>query len=200
MGDAYIIRRVYGTNGWTGGRRGGVIEIPSLFLAGRQRAAEAIEGGRRGGGGGMLVEVMPRNTTETLEEPGRVGSLVMTWRDPLTGEEKVQEIAVENPHAPGVIPRAGYFTDFTVEKGFVMLNLLVGFEIAAELARDGDAGTARGVLQALREGVQAWLDGQDAPDPDIQDDLRYVDLFLTNLERLGNPTPITAPPEPWPVD
>ena len=143
---------------------------------------------------------MPRNTMDPLEAPGEVCRLTMSWRDPLTGELKGQELTLENPNEPGVIPAAGYFTNFTVEKGFVMLNLLVGFEIAAELARDGDSGTARGVLNALREGVQAWLDEQETPDPDIEDDLRYVDMFRQNLNRLGNPTPVTTPPEPWPID
>ncbi len=200
MGDAYIVRRVYGTNGWSGGRRGGRIEIPSLFLAGRQRASDAIEGGRRGGGGGMLVEIMPRNTMAPVEAPERVGRLLMSWRDPITGEAKAEEIIVDNPNEPGVIPMNGYFTNFTVEKGFVMLNLLVGFEIATELARDGDGGTARGVLNALRTGVSEWLAGQELPDPDIEDDLRYVNMFIENLGRLGSPTPVAAPPEPWPYD
>ncbi|MGK0361979.1 MAG: Ca-activated chloride channel family protein, partial [Bradymonadia bacterium] len=55
VGSGYRVGQAYGTNGWRGGLTGGVINIPSLFLAGRQSAAAPIEDGRRGGGGGIIV-------------------------------------------------------------------------------------------------------------------------------------------------
>ena len=85
-----------------------------------------------------------------------------------------------------------------------MLNIFVGFRQASQLAIDGDPGAAIGTLQALKSGAQDWLDekkkGGEKPDPDIQDDLTYVDLFITNLKKLKNQTPISKPPEPWPKD
>lgn len=197
VGPSYIVRQAYGTHGWRGGLRAGEVAIPSLFLAGRQRAADPVEGGRRGGGGGILVELMPLNEA-AFEEPRLVGSLAMSYTDPSTGERREQVVRIENPNDPGVIPEGGYFTGYTVEKGFVMLNLLVGFQLAAELAYDADVGSAIGVLQALQAEVQQWLAGQ--PDPDIADDLRYVEMFLNNLARVQGQTPVNRPPEPWPVD
>ncbi len=96
------------------------------------------------------------------------------------------------------------FTNGTVEKGFVMLNIFVGFQQASQLAVDGDPGAAIGTLLSLKGAVQSWLDDKKqagaTPDPDIVDDLIYVDLFLTNLKKLKNQTPVSKPPEPWPKD
>lgn len=204
VGGGYRVGQAYGTNGWTGGLTGGVIDIPSLFLAGRQSAAEPIEGGRRGGGGGILIELLPLNDQTGVEDPTEVGHLSMTWTDPQTRERMEQVVAINSPAAPGVIPAGGFFTDATVEKGFVMLNLLVGFQMAAELAYDADIGSAIGVLQALKPEVEAWLRGVEG-DPDIEDDLRYLDLFVANLQRRGveihgSEPPVRVPPEPWPQD
>jgi Ca-activated chloride channel family protein len=198
MGEAYEVRRAYGTNGWRGGLRSGEIRLPSLFLAGRREAAAPIEGGRRGGGGGILIEVMPR--AGAAEIPERVGRIMLRYTDPTSGERREQTVLIDNPYRPGEIPDGGHFTDATVEKGFVMLNLLVGFQMATLLVEDGDPGAAIGVLEALRPQVAGWLAAHPDGEPDIEDDLKYVDRFIANLRQRGASTPISRPPEPWPVD
>ncbi|MEO7331904.1 MAG: hypothetical protein ABI193_25230, partial [Minicystis sp.] len=104
--------------------------------------------------------------------------------------------------APGGDPgAAGYFSDATVEKGFVMLNLYAGFKIAAQLAADSDPRTARRTLETLRPNVAQWL--TKTPDADIADDLKYVDLFIENLTVAAQnvaPYEPADPPEPWPAD
>lgn len=205
VGGGYRIGQAYGTNGWRGGLTGGVIEVPSLFLAGRQSAAAPIEDGRRGGGGGILIELLPLTDQAGVANPNRVGQITMRWTDPQTGERNEQRTEINSPDAPGIIPAGGFFTDATVEKGFVMLNLLVGFQMAADLAYDADYGTAIGVLEALRPEVQAWLASVEG-DPDIEDDLRYLDLFVDNLRAQGTrvrgsePPVVQEPPGPWPID
>lgn len=208
VGSGYRVGQAYGTNGWRGGLTGGQIDIPSLFLAGRQSAAAPIEDGRRGGGGGIIVELLPLSDQgapqDELQEPTSVGHISMSWTDPATQERLEQVTVINSPDAPGVIPQGGFFTDATVEKGFVMLNILVGFQMAAELAYDADIGSAIGVLQALRPEVQAWLDRTEG-DADIEDDLRYLDMFISNLRQVGtrihgSEPPVRVPPEPWPQD
>ncbi|MEZ4468150.1 MAG: hypothetical protein R3F43_27895 [bacterium] len=184
--------------GWVGGLRAGRVAIPSLFLAGREQAQAPIEDGRRGGGGGIIVELMPLRDQSGVAERGLVGTVSMTWTDPTTGERLEQSSRITSSVLAGELPDGGFFTDATVEKGFVMLNLLVGFQLASQLAYDADLGTAIGVLDALRSAVQGWL--VTHPDPDIQDDLRYVDLFIQILSRQQSQTPVSRPPEPWPVD
>jgi len=203
-GPAYIARRAYGTRRYEGGLAGGVIEIPSLFLAGRRSAQDPIEGGRRGGGGAILVELLPRTPSAiqtlrlTNEEIAHVGEVSIAWTDPVTGQRHEATTSITNPNDPNTPPAQGWFTDQTVEKGFVMLNLFAGFELAAQLALDSDTGAARGVLESLEEGVEEWLVRH--PDPDIEDDLEYVRMFNDNLLTVGNQTPLARPPEPWPMD
>ncbi|WP_437571298.1 vWA domain-containing protein [Sorangium sp. So ce542] len=201
VGDGYVVRGAYGTNGWEGGERGGAVRIPSLFLAGRTSAAEPVGSGRRGGGGAILFELVPNPEQQGVEDPHAVGSLALSWRHPLTGEIHAQEVEIEAPSTPDAPPEGGYFSGDTVEKGFVMLNLYAGFKLAAQLAADADPRTARRTLEALRPNVEAWL--EEHPDPDVEDDLRYVDLFIENLitaEANTQPYTPAEPPNPWPAD
>lgn len=192
-GDFQLLR-AYGTRGYEGGARGATIEIPALFLAGRSSAAEPIETGRRGGGGGILVEVLDEGLRE---DPAHVASVSLSYTDPLTGERHGHSVGVENPIADGreFPDEEGYFNHHTVEKGFVALNVFAAFDLATRLAADGDFGTARETLAALRPGVQRWL--EESPDADIEDDLVYLDLFLENLPLN---VPASSPAEPWPAD
>lgn len=201
-GMGYTVRGAYGTRGWTGGLRSGIIDQASLFLAGRQRAEEPVEGGRRGGGGGILVELMPRIGAE-VADPDDVGRVRMRYTDPATGEAVEQTVDIRNPFAPGEIPLGGHYTHDTVRKGFVMLNILVGFQLAAELALEADYANAIALLDVLEAGVKGWL--IDHPDPDIEDDLRYIGLFRDNLETVQSRLSVQSPPapetvEPWPAD
>lgn len=193
QGDFQLLQ-AYGTRGYEGGARGAEIHIPALFLAGREAAEDPIETGRRGGGGGVLIEVLDEGLRS---DPTSVASLALAYTDPLTGQRHGHTVLVDNPlQGGGAFPEdEGYFSDATVEKGFVVLNLFAAFELATQLAQDGDFGTARQTLTALRPSVQGWLD--ENPDADIQDDLIYVDLFIQNLPA---DQPATTPADPWTVD
>lgn len=203
-GPGYTVRQAYGTNGWSGGFAGGTVSIPTLFIAGRTDVDEPIEDGRRGGGGAIMLEMLPNFATNlsgqlTPDELAHVGTVELAFTDPVSGVRKTQTIKIDNPYEPGDWPEEGHFSDETVQKGFVMLNILVGFQMAAALAQDSDPGGARGLLENLRGEVTNWLDRH--PDPDIEDDLKYIDLFIANLQAdTLFQTPVTAPPEPWPSD
>lgn len=199
VGGGYVVRGVYGTNGWETAEGGGTISIPSLFLAGRTSAMDPISSGRRGGGGAMLLELVPRSDVMSVPDPFEVGMLGLSYKDPLTGQTKTQLSDIKAPHA--FDKPSDYFTDGTVEKGFVMLNLYAGFKLASQLAADSDPRTARRTLETLRPNVDGWL--AKNPDPDIQDDLKYVDLFITNLQKVEAqtiPYEPQDPPNPWPAD
>jgi Ca-activated chloride channel family protein len=190
----FMLRQAYGTRDWSASGDSGKIRIPALFVAGRTSADDPIEGGRRGGGGAILVELMQKSTRN---DPDAVATLNMSWTDPLTGEVQGQTQTVQNPLADGsAFPEAdGFFTDDTVEKGFVTLNLFAAFDIATRMSADGDGATALGTLEAIAPQVEAWL--VDHPDADVEDDLIYVELFAENLRQF-NLEP-TTPQEPWPM-
>ncbi|MEM6989160.1 MAG: VWA domain-containing protein [Myxococcota bacterium] len=188
------VRGLYGTKLAEVGPARTSIEIPSLHIAHRE-TVDDVEHGRRGGGGVILAEVM-REPGAPLPEGNAIGSLTMDYVVPGTEETVSQTVDITSPD-----PEArGYFSTTGAEKSFVMLNLYVGFRIAAERATVGDDTTALATLQGLHFGVRGWLDEND--DFDIEDDLRYVDLFIDNLRARGaaEPPPQQNPPEPWPQD
>ncbi|MBK9259742.1 MAG: VWA domain-containing protein [Polyangiaceae bacterium] len=201
VGGGYVVRGVYGTNGWENAEGGGTISIPSLFLAGRTSSEDPISEGRRGGGGAMLIELVPKAGAISVPDPYAVGNISLSFKDPATGTTKTQTTNIVAPNTPDAPPVDGYFFNDTVEKGFVMLNIYAGFKLATQLAADSDPRTARRTLEALRPNVADWLDIN--PDADIQDDLVYIDKFIENLKVVEQQTvPYTPadPPNPWPAD
>ena len=192
--EGYDLRRIYGTKQAEVWGNHGHIEIPILQIAHRMSDDDNANG-RRGGGGAILLELLP-----TGEDPGEVGRIEFEYEVPGTGEIVEQFVEISSPLGPWETPTDGWFADDSVEKGFVMLNLYVGFEMAAERAEVGDDGGALTILQPLAQSVEGWLAAN--PDEDIEDDLFYVHLFIENLMARGSTvnTPNPVPPDPWPQD
>jgi Ca-activated chloride channel family protein len=195
MFQGYDLRALYGTKQYELSGNHATIDIPVLQIAHRV-SDDDNESGRRGGGGAMLFELLPNGDT-----PGEVGRLEFSYRDPATDEMVFQEIDVSSPLGPWETPENGYFSGPSVEKGFVMLNIFVGFRMASQRASVGDDPSALSTLRALQQAVEGWLVTHD--DEDILDDLFYIGLFIDNLEARGttshSPNPL-PPPEPWPAD
>ncbi|MEM6990707.1 MAG: VWA domain-containing protein [Myxococcota bacterium] len=194
----YSLRQIYGTKLSEQWGNQGHIEIPSLQIAHRTSVSDN-EGGRRGGGGAIIVELVPRSP-DMVAEPGTVGLLSMSYDVPGSDETVDEEVKIISPLTPGETPDGGHFSFAGVQKSFVMLNIFAGFEMAATRASFGDDSGALAVLQPLRTAVDEWVGNN--PDEDIADDLKYIDRFIENLERRGaaEPPPDQTPPNPWPND
>jgi Ca-activated chloride channel family protein len=191
--EGYDLRRVYGTKQAEVWGNEGKIEIPILQLAHRV-GDDDNENGRRGGGGAILLELLP-----TGEDPGEVGSIDLAYVSPITGETVQQSVEISSPLTAWETPEDGYFSGDSVAKGFVMLNIYVGFEMAATRADIGDDLGALSILVPLMDAVEAWLSTN--PDDDIEDDLIYIELFIENLEARADVVAMPGPgPEPWPAD
>src|SRR5690606_29404273 len=104
--------------------------------------------GRRGGGGAILVELTP-----TGDAAAEVGDIAFSYEKPDGSELVSQQVEVRSPLAPWETPTDGFFADRAVEKSFVMLNLFVGFQMAAQRAAAGDDPGAIAVLSALDQNV-----------------------------------------------
>lgn len=194
----YALRQIYGTKlSQTWGNQGH-IEIPSLQISHRTSVSDN-DGGRRGGGGAIIVELVPRSADQ-VAEVGTVGVLTMSYDVPGSGDIVTEEIKIASPLQPGETPEAGHFSFAGVYKSFVMLNIFAGFQMAAERASFGDDAGAIAVLNPLGIEVERWLSTH--PDDDIADDLTYIDKFVDNLEQRGalQPPPDQTPPNPWPAD
>lgn len=196
----YRFRAAYGTRTWEGDADGATISIPGLFIASRD-SIEDIDpgGGRRGGGGAILFEVVPTSDQNELDEVGAgepIGQIRMTYRQPGTEDMVTQETTVLNQLEPGETPEEGAFDNAMVEKAFVALNIFVGFKLATERYAAGAPNQALSVLVPLAEQVERWL--EDNEDVDIRSDLETLDALIELIEAEAPNQTISAPPEPWP--
>jgi len=203
IGSTYVLRGIYGTKLFEISAGQGTIDIPNLQLAHRTDVDDHDNGGRRGGGGAILLELLRKQGQAPSKD---VGDLKLHYRVPNTEEFVDQEVAIQVPVAPSDVDlENGTFDHVSVEKSFVMLNIYMGFQMAATRAQQGDWDGAWNVLDALDVRVAGWL--AQNPDFDIEDDLKYVRKFKTNVEtkraqqQPNDPSPVPNPPaEPWPYD
>lgn len=194
IGADYTLRGIYGTKSFSATGKSGTIEIPSLQLAHRE-SVDDNEGGRRGGGGAILLELIPVAGASGSELS--VGDLTLSYRDAFTDLMVEQKAVIDAPIGPS--DPGAFFATPSVEKGFVMLNIYMGFQMAALRARSGDDPGALNLLIGLEGAVSEWL--EKIPDADIEDDLIYIRLFIDNLEARGAQQPENRPlPNPWPQD
>lgn len=198
-GRSYRLREVFGINksSWALSAEGGEIRIPALFAAWRKSATTIND--RRGGGGALLVEVLPK-VGAINERPATVGTVSVEYNVP-GGARQTTSLQVSAPDGPWGTPSSGRFSTSSVEKGFVVLNLYVGLRMASERSAVGDLRGAYDVLDSLYQKASDW--NLNAADVEVFDDLRYVKKFLDLLARAGADS---QPPraqqfrDPWPQD
>lgn len=202
--NAYQFRAAYGTRRWSGDERSAEIDIPALFMAGRESSEDTGPGGgRRGGGGVILLELVPTTDQDVLEQTpagSKVGDISMTYDNPRTGETAEQEVTISNPLEPDAAPTSGEFSNSTVEKAFVALNLFAGFRMSVRRAQRGASGAALDILEPLVDNVEGWL--EDNPDTDIRADVELMKMLIDIiLDRGGEAqTRVGQTAEPWPRD
>ena len=150
--------------------------IPSVFLAHRDSADDQTpDGGRRGGGSALLVELdaaARSPTTAAGATTAQVGSVELSFREPGTNRIVTETMNIDYPFAPWVTPATGYFqgSDLAVvQKSFVMLNIYVGIERAARAFHENDDAQARspdcdGLLAAVDDYNEEIADADIASD------------------------------------
>lgn len=198
-GRSYRLREVFGINAQSFqlSAEGGTIRIPALFAAWRKDPKNIFD--RRGGGGAILVEVLPRKDAVN-ERPATVGNVEIEYNAP-GAARKTTRLTVTAPDGPFGTPSTGRFSSREVEKGFVVLNLYVGLRMASERAAVGDLRGAYDVLSSLEEKARQW--NTNANDLEVYDDLRYVQMFLSLLAQRGadsEPPRAVEYIQPWPRD
>jgi Ca-activated chloride channel family protein len=205
-GSLYNLGHAYGSSFWKeGGLTSGGLEVPSVFLAHRRsHDDQTAEGGRRGGGSALLVELMPKHAVDdgSGATTAQVARVRVSFREPGSNRIVTDEVLVNYPHAPWVTPEQGFFqsSDVTiVQKSFVMLNLYTAIE---EACRDFHGGERRSILPRLRRLRAAVVDyNEEVKDQDIVSDLALLDQLITVLRQSGVIDPETQPPaNPWPAD
>jgi Ca-activated chloride channel family protein len=201
QGSNYDFRRSYGSSFWGNTPTGGVIEVPSVFLA--HRIADDDKGGmgsggqRRGGGSALLIELDP-----DLPFPAgdaTIAVIDVSFREPHTNEQKQQQVIASHPTPLGV-PYFDSSDPESTHKTFVMLNIYMAIEEACLRFHQGN-GTAS--IEAIMRVIAAVEDYNDeVEDVDMDYDLALLEQFMDVLEANGATPPanIDLPADPWPLD
>jgi Ca-activated chloride channel family protein len=222
-GPEYEFGRALGAPLWQDTGTGGELSIPSVFVAHRESADDVTEdGGRRGGGSSLLVELMPAADARADNGSGAtIAAIDLTYRAPGMEPPVHDRVELIYPHAPDQLLPRGYFagresnlvsaTDDTrvsepfdpaaIQKSFVMLNVFVGMEsaVAAFHTRSADARTIA-ELDNLIDAVEDY--NQEVGDADIAADLELLAMLRRNLISAGIASSLERERafDPWPAD
>jgi Ca-activated chloride channel family protein len=175
--DGYRFGDVIGTRVWSSTSDGGEARIPVVFVA--SRTSQQPDGGRRGGGGSIFIDLEP---IAGAIGNGTVATVNLTYRLPGSPDLIEQTVVVANPNAPGEAPEQTYVSVQAMLEHYAAYNMYLGLYRAAYLAQF-DYNCALATLDALRVSADLFLSGYD--DPDIAADLMLVEQFDANLRERG---------------
>lgn len=203
-GPYYTLRAAYGSSFWDDTAKGGVLEVPSVFLAHRESAADVtVDGGRRGGGSALMLELGPtlsKDDGSGISE-AVVATVKVSFREPGTDRTVSDRIDVRFPMAPWLLPKRGFFDSpdlSIIQKSFVMLNIYVAFETASTSYYSGERGEALETIERVLAGVEDYND--EVGDTDIDYDLMMLRDLRDLIRREISPPPTQIPEDPWPAD
>lgn len=204
VGELYEFGAARGSPLWEDTSEGGRLQLASVFIAHRESEDDITEdGGRRGGGSRLLIEVMPNTVATGDETTALVAKVDMIFTDPTTGESHTQSQQIVFPDSPLNTPPRGMFETPMVEKSFVVLNIYVGL---IEAVRAFHAGAPQEALDILVGLAAAAADYEDSAnegqgDADIRADIELIETLIGNIETLSaEPAPTDVPDDPWPAD
>jgi Ca-activated chloride channel homolog len=204
-GAQYNFGRAYGSSFWKDlGIVGGGLDVPSVFLAHRKSDTDQTpEGGRRGGGSALLVELMPKRDADDGSgvTTADVATVNVQFREPGTNRIVTDKVIINYPAPPWQTPERGFWTSDLpiVQKSFVMLNIYVGIEEAVRAFHTGDRRNIIGNLRRLRAAVADY--NEEVNDQDIAADLKLLDDLIAVMLRNGVIDPAApVPANPWPAD
>jgi Ca-activated chloride channel family protein len=212
-GADYEFGRAVGSPLWENTQSGGRLEVPSVFIAHRESASDVTdEGGRRGGGSALLVELMPRLLEAEAPEAteAEVATIDVSFREPGSDEVRSETIYVNYPHAAWELLETGFFANTNsdsddlsvVQKSFVMLNIYVGIEnaVAAFYENGLDPSQSIAELESLLAALRDY--NEEVADTDIEFDIGLVEQLILVMVQNDVPEPneVDIPEDPWPSD
>ncbi len=183
VSEHYELTRANGSSFWESTEEGGFLSIPSVFLAHRESHDDVTpDGGRRGGGSALLLELMPVQQSD---------------------EVITDQIEVVYPRAPWVVEPEGLFISSlpeVIHKSFVMLNILVGIQSACQVFHLGAPEEALGMLRRLLAAVEDY--NEELEDVDMDYDIALIEQLIAVIEANGGEEPedLEVPADPWPAD
>ncbi|HYJ08187.1 MAG TPA: hypothetical protein VEX18_04245, partial [Polyangiaceae bacterium] len=186
----YRVGRLYGARRATVEDGAAVLRTPALFLGTRSSADDTSEG-RRGGGGGLFVELSFDPASGADIRADQPAFRLETSYTDVDAEAAVSfEHEVKNSLAPGERPAENWphFSTPEYGKAFMMLNMYLAFKAMVDLYAAGDCGAALGVSYMMEPGVDEWQNRFD--DPDITADGEMMLLLRQNINDLCRAVPV----------
>lgn len=180
--EGYRIGRITGAPRAVVDATTATITAPVLLLGQREGALD-VDRGRRGGGGGIFVELLAE--TGTGIPAGREAfSTELRYADAISGTPFEATDAVANSLPPGVSPALSelpQFSDPRRAKVFMMLNMYFALNAAVSLHESGDCPRSLGVIDMMSDTVEIWQ-GSVYADPDILADWQLMLELRDNLD------------------
>jgi Ca-activated chloride channel homolog len=180
--DGYDVGRVYGVKrAWV---EDGValMRMPALFIGARTGAMD-VGMGRRGGGGGLFVELMgDASRGESIGRGAAAFRIEGSYTDVDSGEVVTFSQQVANELSPGERPAVNWpsFSMPDYGKAFMMLNMYLALRTSLTLHAGGDCGSALGVGILMDPTIAEWQNRFD--DPDIAADAELLYELLANVD------------------
>lgn len=178
----YRIGRITGAPRSVVSESSATISAPVLLLGQREGAAD-VDRGRRGGGGGIFVELLA-DEGSGIPAGSEAFSISVRYDDAISGTAASLSDAVNNALAPGVSPALSElpnFSDSRRAKVFMMLNMFFGLRAATSLYESGDCARSLGAIDMMSETVEIWQ-ASTYSDPDIQADWMLMLDLRDNIE------------------
>jgi Ca-activated chloride channel homolog len=174
----WTFESVIGTRLWNAGATSGSMQVPAVFLASRVGQEPDPNGGRRGGGSMVFIQLEPHTN-----RAGKIADLTLSYRLPGSQERITQSITVDYDKDPTELLEEPHLSYPEMAERYAMYNMFVGLRLATEYAVS-DWNCAAAALTALRGNASTWGEKYTS-DPDIAADLALVDQFLANLGEQG---------------
>ncbi len=148
-----------------------------LLLVGQREGATDVDHGRRGGGGGLFVELIA-DPASGIAAGSPAFSVEVSYTDAATSERVTVRQTVLNALRPGEVPAdmQPRFSDGVAPKVFMALNAYLALRASTEFFVDGDCDRAVGTVDMVRPAFFAW---QMTPfaDPDVAADIALLDTL-----------------------
>jgi Ca-activated chloride channel family protein len=178
----YKVGRIYGTKRATATPDGASLSMPALFIG--QRDGETDVGGsRRGGGGGLFVELLfDKNTASGIGADAPAFQVSADWKSAKDASPQNLDSVMLNSLPPGENPDEMWWTlsDDGDGKPYMMLNMYLAMRGSLDFYQAGDCQRALGLIDMMQTSVGAWLGKYT--DTDITDDNNLMLMLRQNIE------------------
>lgn len=189
----YRIGRVVGARTSAIDERVVTISSPVLLLGQREGATD-VDSGRRGGGGGVFVELIADGSSGI--SAGRAAfSATAIYTDAAARPVELSQLTL-NALAPGANPEGMWpsFSDEERGKPFMSLNMYLALRAAVDFYDAGDCARAMGIAELMRRSVEGWQ--ARSADPDIDADWNLLLDLTQNVQESCTSSEPVAPVPP----